>query len=323
MTEKEPAGTLTAVPISLAADYYNRYPGEQLIIFLRFRAPDQPGAKLQLAMPKVMKVESYDFSPARAELQPSVIEADQDLIVFIPLDKDFLAGQEYQVTVRTRIHTFYIDQYLTIQAMLLNANTDVLNSTELRVAVLGKGSYLQYLPEIYGSDDFTSRFLMLLESYWKPISKQIDQADAYYDPLLTPGAFIPWLASWLGLPMDNLLPIERMRLLVRNAMMLSQRRGTLAALRTYLEIYTGGQVEIKERRARNFVLGRASLGMDIAVGKTNLPNSVSIKLSISRDELERTNYSAEMYQRKMIEIVRAQIPAHVSFDLNCEFISKA
>jgi hypothetical protein len=106
-------------------------------------------------------------------------------------------------------------------------------------------------------------------------------------------------------------------------MTLSQCRGTLVALKKYLEIYTDGHVEITERRARNFVLGDGSLGVIIALGKKNLPNSVIIRLTVQREELERTKYTEEMYRRKMIEIVRTQIPAHVSFDLNCEFLSKA
>jgi len=322
MSATDLAGTSTTAQLSLAVDHYNRYPGEMVTIFLRFISPDLAGAKLQLAMPRVMKIISYDLSSSQAGFQPGVIEAEQDLILLIPLANTFVVGQEYIIKVQTIIKTFYFDQYLTIQASLLSASTEVITSEELRIAVLGTGAYLKYLPEIYESDDFTSRFLMLFESFWKPLSKQIDQVDAYFDPMLTPRAFIPWLASWLGLPMDDLLPLDRMRLLIQNAMMLSQCRGTLSALKKYLEIYTSGQIDITERRARNFVLGDGSLGADIALGKKNMPNTVSIKLSIPKVELERTKYSTEMYQRKIIEIVRTQIPAHVAFDINCEFITK-
>ena len=314
---------LTDTHLALAVDFYNRYPGEALTIYLRFTAPDLPDASVQLALPKVMQVESYEVSPSRSVLQPAVIEAEQELIVLIPLNDDFVVGHEYMVTVHTSIHTFYIDQYLIIQASLLNKDTEAVHTEELSVAVTGKGAYLRFLPEIYESDDFTSRFLMLFESFWKPISRQIDQAENYFDPLLTPSELLPWLASWLGLPIDDHLPIERNRVLIQNAMQLSQQRGTVAALKKYLEIYTAGQVEIVERRAKNFVLGEASLGVVVALGKKNSPNSVSIKMSIPAEELERTKYSPEMYQRKMNEIVRTQIPAHVTFEVNCEFTPKA
>ena len=323
MSEIAPADPVIDARFALAVDFYNRYPGEALTIYLRFTVPDLPEAKVQLALPSVMEVESYEISPSASILQPNVIEADQDLIILIPLDQDFIVGQEYQVTVHTRIHTFYIDQYLILQAMLINKDMEAIHTEELNVAVIGKGGFLKYLPEIYESDDFTSRFLMLFESFWKPISSQIDHVETYFDPLLTPDDFLPWLASWLGLPIDNQLPIERNRMLIESAMELSQRRGTISAFKKYLEIYTAGHVEIVERRAKNFVLGNASLGVVVALGKKNSPNSVSIKLNIPMDELERTKYTPEMYQRKMNEIIRTQIPAHVTYDLNCEFIPQA
>jgi phage tail-like protein len=161
---------------------------------------------------------------------------------------------------------------------------------------------------------------MLFESFWKPINEQIEQVDNYFDPDLTPPEFIPWLASWVGLPVDDSIPLDRMRALLRNAIPLFQRRGTRQALQTYLEIYTSGQVEIVERRAANFVLGAsATLGNEIALGTANRPNTVQIRLRIPQSELERSRYSAQTYQRKMTEIVRSIIPAHVLYEVDCTF----
>jgi phage tail-like protein len=324
-TETEPVST-SGVSLALAVDSYNRYPGEVVTIYLRLTAPDLPGAGLQIAMPHVMQIEAYELSqhnsPAKAATLPLVSEVDQDIVVIIPLDPDFLIGQEYLITLCARLNTIYLDHYLTIQASIVDAGSKILHSESVRIAVFGKGNYLRYLPELYESDDFTSRFLMLFESFWKPVSRQIDQIDSYFDPMLTPAAFVPWLAGWLGLPQDDLLPTERMRLLTRDAMFLFQCRGTNAALKKYLEIYTSGEVTLTEKRARNFILGsEGTLGVEIALGRQNQPNSVSISLRVPKLELERTHYTPEMYQRKMLEIVRTQIPAHIFFEVNCEFVS--
>ena len=75
--------TLTVAHFDLAADFYNRYPGEALTIYLRFTAPDLPDAKVQLSLPKVMEVESYDVSPSKSVMQPATIEAEQELIILI------------------------------------------------------------------------------------------------------------------------------------------------------------------------------------------------------------------------------------------------
>jgi len=312
--------TAALASLSLAADAYNRYPGELATFHLRFTVPQKTGAKLQFAMPKSLKVESYELPEGIPTTLPGVVEVGQDLIVVIPLSKHFKKGQTYNITTRVRINTFYFDQYLVTEASLIGADETILASESVQVAVYGKGRYLKDLPEIYDSDHFTSRFLMLFESFWKPISQQIDQVENYFDPDLTPPEFIPWLASWIGLPLDASLPMERMRALIKQAIMLFQCRGTYQALRTYLEIYTNGKVNIIERRARNFVLGRdTSLGLDVALGADNMPNSVRIALLIPQDELERSGYSESLYQRKMYSIVRTMVPAHTVYDITCAF----
>lgn len=316
--------TADSANLALAVDAYNRYPGELATFHLRFSVPRKAGATLQFAMPKSLKVESYVLPDGIPTSLASVVEVDQDLVVLIPLDKHFSKGQTYTIVARVRINTFYFNQYLITEASLIAADGSVLASESVQVAVYGKGKYLKHLPEIYESDHFTSRFLMLFESFWKPISQQIDQVENYFDPDLTPAEFIPWLASWIGLPLDKTLPIERMRALIKQAIMLYQCRGTCQALRTYLEIYTDGQVNISERRARNFVLGRdTSLGLDVALGTENMPNSVRINLQIPPGELTRSGYTDTMYQRKMHDIVRSMVPAHTVFEITCDFESQA
>lgn len=309
--------------LSLAADFYNRYPGELVTFFLRFTAPEQAGAVLQFAIPSALKVYAYELPEGVPISLPVVTEVDQELVVQIPLEKYFNHGQQYEIIIRVIINSFYFDHHIQVEAQLLNVNRDTISMESIRVAVLGKGKYLEYLPELYGSDDFTSRFLMLFESFWKPISQQIDQSENYFDPNLTPVEFIPWLSAWIGLPVDYTLPINRMRKLLKRAMYLFQRRGTLDALRTTLEIYTEGTIEIQERRAKNFVLGTGSaLGAAIALGRNNQPNSISVKMRLPRAELFRLQFSEEMYRRKMQDIIRGLVPAHTVFDVDCEFYSE-
>lgn len=308
--------------LAIAADHYNRYPGELVTLHLHFTVPEQKGAVLQIAMPRVMQAEMYGLPPGVPSTLPSVAETGADLLVLIPLADYFTPGQQYEIKIGARLQTFYANQHLLVEASLvLPADGATLAESSLRLRIFGKGKYLQYLPEIYESDDFTSRFLMLFESFWKPVNLQIEQGEHYFDPDLTPPEFIPWLASWVGLPVDETIPLERMRALLRNATMLFQRRGTGQALKTYLEIYTSGQVEIQERRAANFVLGpAATLGNEIALGTANQPNTVLLRLDIPNAELERTGYTAQTYGQKIKLLVRDIIPAHVKYDVECNFV---
>lgn len=310
----------TSELLSLTVDYYNRYPGEQVTFYIRFSVPDQPKIVLQLTMPNVMQVESYQLPTGIPPELPSMIEVNQEHIILFPLDGHFVVGQSYEIQILVRIHTFPLNQFLITESSLVTDDQQILAAETLQVAVFGKGKYLGYLPEIYDNDDFASRFLMFFESFWKPISQQIDQGEYYYDPDLTPPAFIPWLASWLGLPVDPSLPLNRVRTLLKNAMMIYQYRGTHQALKTYLEIYTDGEVEIVEQRAKNFILGGdSSLGVDIALGSENKPNSVIINLSMPETELQRLGYTENMYHRKMNEIIRTMVPAYTIIDVKCAF----
>jgi len=309
--------------LSLVVDRYNCYPGELLSFALRFICPQPAAGELQFILPRVMKIESFKLPEGVSEQILSLIEREQELILTVPLHTFFVQNQVYEINIKARVNTFYFDQYLLIRSSLLGAEKQPLASEGLQVAVFGNGKYLKYLPEIYESDDFIGRFLMLIESFWKPISQQIDQVDLYFDPNLTPEAFIPWLSSWVGLPVDSLLPIERVRNILKNAMVFNQCRGTRQALQTYLEIYTSGEVEIIEKRSKNFILGdQSDLGVEIALGKENQPNSILIYIRIPPGELERVHYSEDMYQRKMMSIVRTMVPAHTVFDEICTFLLK-
>jgi phage tail-like protein len=307
--------------LSLVVDRYNCYPGELLTFHLRFVVPGTPGAVVQFIIPRVMAIESYDLPEGIPDQVLSLIERDEELILTIPLRSHFIPGKVYDFKIRVRVNTFYFDHFLLIRSLLQEeGDKQTLASEALQVAVFSKGKYLRYLPEIYEEDNFIGRFLMLMESFWKPISQQIDQIDSYMDPNLTPEAFIPWLSSWVGLPVDSLLPIERVRAILKNAMIFNQCRGTRQALQTYMEIYTSGKVEIIEKRSSNFVLGQKSdLGVEIALGKENKPNSILIKIHVPAGELDRIQYSKDMYQRKMMSIVRNMVPAHTIFDVHCIF----
>ena len=100
-------------------------------------------------------------------------------------------------------------------------------------------SYLQYLPAIYRDNLFLGRFLRIMESILGPIEGGIGNTAYYFDPYLTPEGFLPWLAGWVGLALDESWPLERQREMVRRAAELYRWRGTRQGLREHLRIYAG------------------------------------------------------------------------------------
>lgn len=306
--------------LSMAADRYRCYSGETIKLYLRIVVPKTSGALLQVSLPHVMHIEAFKMPDGIPASLVSLSEQDQEILLSIPLIEPFMQEIPYEIRIDTRVVTYEIDQYLLSEARLIDSGSNQTAYASVQTAVSGKAAYQRYLPEIYESDGLMNRMLMLFESFWRPVSSQIDQMDCYFDPLLTPIAFVPWLASWIGMPFDSSISDVRKRDLLRFAMMFYQQRGTFKGLKKYLEIYTGGEVSVIERRATNFVLGeRCKLGVEVALGKGNQPNSIQIGIRVPEEEISGINYSREMYQRKLNEIVRTIVPAHTVYDIQCDF----
>ena len=107
-------------------------------------------------------------------------------------------------------------------------------------------SYLKYLPAIYSADDFMGRFLLIFESILSPIDRTVGNLHYYFDAQMTPPEVLPWLASWLGLALDERWPEEQRRALILAAVELYQWRGTRRGLSEFVRLYTGLTPEIIE-----------------------------------------------------------------------------
>jgi phage tail-like protein len=102
------------------------------------------------------------------------------------------------------------------------------------------------LPGVYQDDDLAQRLTSAFDAVSAPIHATLDCIDAYFDPWITPPDVLEWLATWVGVDFDELLPLERRRLLAAEAVSLYRVRGTALGLAQYLAILTGVEVEIEE-----------------------------------------------------------------------------
>jgi len=105
---------------------------------------------------------------------------------------------------------------------------------------------IRYLPAIYQEDLFTDQFTRAFDDVLAPVHVVLDNIEQYFNPYLTPVDFLDWLAGWVGMGLSEDWPIERKRQVVASAIYLHQWRGTVAALKAEVELYTGGYVEISE-----------------------------------------------------------------------------
>lgn len=105
-------------------------------------------------------------------------------------------------------------------------------------------TYLRYLPALYQKDpasrSFLERFLSLFESIFAEYDFSIEHLTRFFDAIGTPAEFLPWLASWLSLMVDENWPDKKKRLFIQKAPELYKKRGTRVGLEETLDLYLGG-----------------------------------------------------------------------------------
>lgn len=153
------------------------------------------------------------------------------------------------------------------------------------------------LPALFQEDDFAQRVCAGLDEVTAPVISVLDCIDAYFDPLVAPEDFLTWLAGWVAVALDETWSIERRRLLVRSAVDLYGRQGTVAGVRGAVWLYTGVEPEVSDNGVAAWSL----------VPGGELPGSADPELVV-RLRLP----GADDAQRQRIDaIVEGAKPAHI------------
>jgi phage tail-like protein len=168
-------------------------------------------------------------------------------------------------------------------------------------------SFLEYLPSLYRDDKNMEQFLHIFEDIINPIENSVDNLELYFDPLLTPEPVLSWLASWLGLVLDENLPLERRRKLVGSAAELYRWRGTKKGLSEYLSIYTGYTPEISESVAGMRLDRDTRLGINTVLGSSGKGSQFQVSLKLE----DNTQISLNTIK----SIIDAEKPAHAVYTL--------
>lgn len=167
-------------------------------------------------------------------------------------------------------------------------------------------SYVAYLPAPYQRDEFLGRFLMIFEQTLQPIERTIDNIAWYFDPRVTPEAWLPWLAGWVGQELDANWPIEQQRALVAAAVLLDRWRGTRRGLRELLRLVTGHAPLIVENFSGLRLDQDAALGVNSRLGEVQ-PGRIVVTARVDRDR-----HPDEGFLRRIVEAAK---PAHVDYTL--------
>ena len=103
-----------------------------------------------------------------------------------------------------------------IKGQLVPSETEV-------VFYVSRKSFLDYLPSAYratgpGTDsDFLRNFLWIFQHITDSLNRTIDRVHRQFSPFSADESFLPWLAQWVGVSLDQDWPVEKKRAMVRAA----------------------------------------------------------------------------------------------------------
>jgi len=98
----------------------------------------------------------------------------------------------------------------------------LLNQGQAVHLTVTRKSYLQYLPAIYHQEDISGGnllkdFLQIFQHIFSGLEVKIDQIYTYFDLDQAPLDFLPWLASWVDLVLDESWGEDKKRNLIKIA----------------------------------------------------------------------------------------------------------
>ena len=154
---------------------------------------------------------------------------------------------------------------------------------------------LNQLPVGLLDSDFFVRFVGIFQEVGSTLLDDADNVDHLLDVSVAPDALVRWLGSWIGVEaIDASLPEELQRRVVLSAARTLTWRGTKQALTLFLQLLSGGEVEVTDG------------------GGVWREGDAPADTAWVRLRVESTGW---VQTREFVDLVRDEIPAHVQAEL--------
>jgi phage tail-like protein len=183
---------------------------------------------------------------------------------------------------------------------------------------VARRGYMELLPAIYRRSDAVGRNLVrdicfIFEHLFGSAEETLDRAHTFFDPHECPPEFLPWLASWTAMVVDQDWPEAKKRAILKRAVDLYRIRGTRRGLALFLVLFTGHEPEILENEwpFKGFRVGAdARIGLDsVVLPPIDIAHSFIVTMPVPFEEV-----SPEMVIR-IHQIIQMEKPAHTQYYL--------
>ena len=183
---------------------------------------------------------------------------------------------------------------------------------------VSRESYIKWLPSVYQRSDVTGQnflreLLWITQHLFGEIEERLDVIHTFFDPYESPEEFLPWLAGWTAMILEEDWPKAKKRKLIKKAIELYRIRGTVKGLKLFISLFTGNEPEIIENAwpFRGFRVGITSgIGVDsVILPPVNTAHSFLVEMPVTYKDL-----SIESVIR-LHEIIQMEKPANTSYYL--------
>ena len=178
--------------------------------------------------------------------------------------------------------------------------------------------WINYLPGIYQdadeeNADFLQRFLIISAHLTSGIEENLEFVHELFDPRITQARWLPWLASWLAMPLLEGWSEEKRREIIQRTPELYRKRGTAEGLKLALRLFADVKAEVHEGEwpYPGLVIGRSStIGKDTVLSPPVFASQCfTVELPDRKDEISRERL------RSVQALVETEKPAHAHYAL--------
>src|SRR5438067_12487733 len=195
---------------------------------------------------------------------------------------------------------------------------DELNEARVIKVEIATRPAINYLPGIYQDSDeenadFLQRFLLITAHLTSGIEENLEFVHELFDPRITNEKWLPWLASWLAMPLLEGWNEDKRREIMQRTPELYRLRGTAAGLKLALRLFADVKAEIHEGEwpYPGLVVGKSStIGKDTILSPpVFISQCFTVELPDKKTEISRERL------RTVQALVETEKPAHAHYAL--------
>jgi len=195
---------------------------------------------------------------------------------------------------------------------------DELNEKRIIRVEIATRPWIDFLPGIYQDSDeenadFLQRFLLVTQHLTSGIEERLQFLHEFFDARKSPEKFLPWLASWLAMPLLEGWTEEKRREIIQRTPELYRLRGTAAGMKLALKLFADVKAEINEGEwpYPGMVIGKSSnIGVDTTLSPpVYISQCFTVKLTDKKDSVSRERL------RTVQALVETEKPAHAHYAL--------